>query len=180
MNRYLKWLFLPRTYRLISQYLLIIFTVSFLGNLWMTRHQVKGLTPAVVSKDLNGQTVKLKFIQTGIVQKDTPTLLYFFAEWCPICKMQHPVITSIDKEFDVIGIAMMSGNNDKVRQYMEHQNIDFKVVNDETGSISRSFGVKAVPAVFVIDKMGQINHSTRGYTTEAGLRSRIWLADNRN
>ena len=159
--------------RLLIVYALIFMLSGFIGNIWMTRNQQTGQIPLLVAQDIEGHDFKLEFNRA----REKPVLIYFFAEWCPICKVQHAVISAIDEDYEVLGIAMQSGDTANVRKYVANQNIDFKVINDETGSISRSFGVNGVPAAFIVDKMGQIKYSTRGYATEAGLRSRIWLAE---
>ena len=38
------------------------------------------------------------------------------------------------------------------------------------------WGVRAVPASFVVDGTGQIRYVEVGYTTGIGLRLRLWLA----
>lgn len=161
-----------RSFRLLVVYSLIFLLSGFVGNIWMTRNQQSGQAPQVAAEDLSGHDVKLEFNQPH----SKPTLLYFFAEWCPICKVQHSVISKINKDYQVLGIAMQSGDKASVNEYVLKQGIDFTVVNDESGGISRSFGVNGVPAAFIINKKGQIKYSTRGYATEAGLRSRLWLA----
>jgi len=158
--------------RLFIVYLLIFLCASFLGNIWMTRHQVDGPVPSIATEDLNGRSFKF-----DNSQQENPKLLYFFADWCPICKIQNSVISAISEDFDVVGIAMASGDSKNVTKYVTGQNIDFTVINDENSKISQSFGVNGVPAVFVINRQGDIQFSTRGYATEAGLRSRIWLAE---
>jgi alkyl hydroperoxide reductase subunit AhpC len=50
------------------------------------------------------------------------------------------------------------------------------VLNDTDGSVSRAWGVQAVPASFIIDTDGQIHFIEVGYTTELGIRMRLWLA----
>ena len=109
----------------------------------------------------------------------SPVLIYFFAEWCPICKVQHSVIENINEDYQVIGVAMQSGSLDIVKKYVNDNGITFNVVNDESGTISSDFGVNGVPASFIVDSQGIIQYSTRGYATEAGLRSRLWLAESR-
>jgi hypothetical protein len=36
--------------------------------------------------------------------------------------------------------------------------------------------VSAVPASFVLDRQGRVRFVTRGYTSGAGMRVRVWLA----
>lgn len=173
MNLNIKGLLTFARIRQLLIYALIFLVAGFLGNIWMTRNQQSGSIPQFIAEDLTGEIVNL---QSGEFQQK-PKVIYFFADWCPICKFQNPVISDINQDSDVLGIAMQSGNAANVSSYVQKQGIDFRVINDESGQISRSFGVNGVPAVFIVDKAGLIKYSTRGYATEAGLRSRIWLAD---
>lgn len=173
MSKYLKSLFSLKRLQLLVVYASIFLLSGFVGNIWMTRNQQTGQIPDISAINLQGQPVNL-----GVNHlKENPLLIYFFADWCPICKAQHSVISAIDEDYDVLGIAMQSGDIDNVGKYVADQNIGFSVINDENGNISRSFGVNGVPAAFIVDKTGDLKYSTRGYATEAGLRSRLWLAD---
>ena len=49
-------------------------------------------------------------------------------------------------------------------------------VLDEDGAISKRYGLRGVPAVFVLDGSGKIRFSSVGYTSELGIRIRLWLA----
>ncbi len=151
-------------------YGLILVVASFLGNLWMSRDQVSGKAPLIQALNLQGQAVNI-----DLASYDGPVLLYFFAEWCPICKVQHSVISSINEDYPVIAIAMQSGGIDDVRAYVEQQGLDFYVLNDRVGNVSQRFGVHGVPASFIVDQQGVIRFSTRGYATQLGLLSRLWL-----
>jgi alkyl hydroperoxide reductase subunit AhpC len=71
---------------------------------------------------------------------------------------------------------MESGTEAEVRDYLAEQGVDYPVVNDERGTLSRSYGVMAVPMSFVLDSDGVVRFATRGYTTGWGLRFRLWLA----
>jgi len=50
------------------------------------------------------------------------------------------------------------------------------VLNDPDGVIATRWGVRAVPASFIVDGAGQIRFVEIGYTTGIGLRLRLWLA----
>ena len=158
-------------------YALMFLVVGFLANLWMTRDQVSGQPP-----ELAGQIIEPEGFtparpgRLDLSAYDKPMLLYFFAEWCPICKLQNPVIAAIAEDYPVIGVAIQSGDAARVRDYLQQRGLEIPVVNDPQGRISRAYGVDGVPAAFVIGPDGRIRHSTQGYATEAGLRSRLWLA----
>lgn len=154
-------------------YVIILLVASILGNWWLSRDQAGGQAPTIFGQNVdNGdwQTI-------NVTELDGPVLVYFFADWCPICKVQHSVIESISEKYDVIAVAMQSGNLDNVRQYLKREQLDLPVLNDEQGSTSRDFGVNGVPASFIIDQHNEIRFSTRGYATEPGLLARLWMAE---
>jgi len=171
MKALFKKLASRRSLKIVIVYGLIFLGSGFLGNLWMTRDQISGPLPQFEALDLSGAPVRL---EPG---SGKPLLLYFFAEWCPICKLQNPVILALQQDYAVLGIAMQSGNNSSVKQYIADQDIGFRVINDENGQISRSFRVNGVPAAFIVNPKGLIQYSTRGYSSEIGLRSRLWLSN---
>ena len=124
MNKYLKILLTLQRLKLLTVYVLIFLLSGFLGNIWMTRNQQTGLAPSFVAKDLAGRDFRLDLNSP----RGKSTLIYFFADWCPICKVQHSVISAIDEDYDVLGIAMQSGDIANVRKYVVSQNIGFNVI----------------------------------------------------
>ena len=105
-----------------------------------------------------------------------PVLLHFWATWCPICEQEQPSIESIAKDYQVISVAMQSGSAEEVLPYMREHQLSFPVIADQDGSLSKQFGVGVVPASFVIDAKHQVRFVEIGFTTEIGLRVRLWLA----
>jgi peroxiredoxin len=104
-------------------------------------------------------------------------LVHFWATWCPICRTEQDTINAIARDTpNVITVAMQSGSRDEVEKYLKQQGLSFPVLNDPDGRIAAAWGVHAVPASFIIDPDGQIRFVEIGYTTETGLRLRLWLA----
>jgi peroxiredoxin len=138
---------------------------------WQQRDMVNGAAPALQGVTLNGTPYLLP------AHPPRPVLVHFWATWCPICRTEQGSIAAIAHDrSDTITIAMQSGSTEKVSSYMREQAIDFPVLNDTDGSVSRAWGVQAVPASFIIDTDGQIHFIEVGYTTELGIRMRLWLA----
>jgi thiol-disulfide isomerase/thioredoxin len=158
-----KWL------RSLAGYFLLVVIISFIANLWLTRNQAQGVAPEISGLQTDGRPLAIKYDQYK-----KPLIVYFFADWCPICKFQHPVINSIAEDYPVIGIAMQSGENRQLSQYLKQHEITLPVINDSDSSISQAFGVQGVPATFVINNIGEITFSTRGYLSKAGLLARLW------
>lgn len=105
-----------------------------------------------------------------------PVLIYFWADWCGICTSMQGTISSILNDYRGVTIALKSGPAYKVTQYLQQTDLDWETVIDENGSMAAEFGVKGVPAIFFLGRDGSIKLSTAGYTTEFGIRLRLWVA----
>jgi thiol-disulfide isomerase/thioredoxin len=103
--------------------------------------------------------------------------LHFWANWCPICKAEEGSITAVAKDWPVITVAMQSGPADKVTKHLKNEGLDWATLVDDTGRISADYGLKGVPAFVVIDEKGIIRSVSTGYTSELGMRVRLWWAD---
>lgn len=108
-----------------------------------------------------------------------PRLIHFWATWCPICKLEQGSIDALSRDHEVITIAMQSGSSAEIRAYLAERGLDLHTIADPTGEIARRWGVEVVPSSFVVDGDGQIRYRSVGYTTELGLRIRLWLAEQR-
>ena len=151
--------------------LLLFVVVVACIRVWQQRDMVSGAAPALQGITLAG---RLYTLQAHPAQ---PMLVHFWATWCPICRAEQGSIDALAHgNPHVITVAMQSGKPQEVVRYMQEQSIDFPVVNDPDGSISGAWGVHAVPASFIIAPDGQIRFVEVGYTTEIGLRLRLWLA----
>jgi peroxiredoxin len=149
--------------------LLVILVVGI--RAWQQRDMAGGAAPVLQGVTLAGQTYKLP------AHPSQPVLVHFWATWCSICRAEQGSISAIAHDnSNVITIAMQSGKTEEVTRHMRQQGIDFPVVNDPEGSLASAWGVHAVPASFIIDTDGQIRFVEVGYTTEIGLRLRLWLA----
>lgn len=151
---------------------LLLFVVIVAGiRAWQQRDMVSGAAPPLQGVTLAGLPYKLS------AHPAQPVLVHFWAVWCSICRAEQSAIAAIAHDHpDVITVAMRSGTQEEVLQYMREHALDFPVVNDPDGSIARAWGVHAVPASFIISPDGQIRFVEVGYTTGIGIRLRLWLA----
>lgn len=137
---------------------------------WTQRHMLSGAVPEISGELLSGGAYAL------LADKRRPLLIHFWASWCPICELEQGSIQSISKDHAIITIAMQSGQASEVKAYMRKKQLQFPVINDPDGKLAGRFGVRAVPSSFVIDEKNNIVFRESGFTTEAGLRVRLWLA----
>ncbi len=148
----------------------IILIVLLAVRFWMQRDVVSGIAPNISAATLKGQHFDLYKDQRR------PILVHFWATWCPVCKLEQSNIENTAKDYPVITIAMQSGNNDELSQFMQEEKLSFAVINDESGVLSRSYNIRGVPVSFIINNENKIEFVEVGYTTELGLRMRLWWA----
>ncbi len=140
-------------------------------RVWQHRDMVSGLAPPLKGTLLDGSAYTLP------VKPQQPVLVHFWATWCPICRAEQGSIPAIAHEHPgTITIAMQSGSSPEVARYLAAQGVSYPVVNDQDGGLASAWGVHAVPASFVIGTDGEVRFIEVGYTTELGLRARLWLA----
>ena len=158
-----------KVYRWVLE-LSIIIIVLLAVRFWMQRDVVSGIAPNISAATLKGQPFDL------YKDKRRPMLVHFWATWCPVCKLEQSNIENTAKDHPVMTIAMQSGNNDELRQFMQAEKLSFAVINDESGMLSRSYNIRGVPVSFIVNKENKIEFVEVGYTTEFGLRMRLWWA----
>jgi thiol-disulfide isomerase/thioredoxin len=103
--------------------------------------------------------------------------LHFWAEWCPICKAEAGSVTALQADHPVLTVAMQSGPAAQVAGYLVREGLAWQSLIDADGGVAASYGLKGVPAWVVIDGKGNIRSVSTGYTTELGMRLRLWWAE---
>jgi len=149
----------------------VVFAVALYAvQVFQLRDAVGGQAPDLASTSLAGKTVAVKAL------KGKPALVHFWATWCNICRMEQGNIEAVSKDYPMISIASWSGGDREVTHHMRRERIDFPTVADNDGHWAEAYGVHGIPVTFVLDRHGQIAYIANGYTTELGLRVRLWLA----
>lgn len=157
-HRWLSWL--------LQLCLIVLVFVAVRG--YQLRDAVQGEAPIIHGQLLNGETFNLSNY------RGQPVLVHFWATWCPVCKMENSNIAAIAQERRVITVASWSEGAQAVAEYMRQENLDMPVLVDDEGRWARVYGVNAVPSSFILDENGMIQFVESGYTTEIGLRWRLW------
>jgi len=150
---------------------LVAVLVLILGiRAWQQSGTASGPAPALAGTLLDGKPLALA------AYAGRPVLVHFWATWCQICRLEQGSIDALARDAAVITVAMQSGDRAAVIQHLRKEALSFPVFNDPDGEIAAQWGVRAVPASFIVDGAGQIRYVEVGYTTGVGLRLRLWLA----
>ena len=143
----------------------------YLGmQFFVDRHLPTGHPPAIAGNSLDGKVLDLSQL------RGQPAVIYFWASWCGICNAMRSGMRAVAADHPFISVAVQSGKADEVRQFQQEHGFLPPTLLDEDGALSKQYGLRGVPAVFVLDPEGKIRYSSVGYTSEWGLRARLWLA----
>ncbi|AHE97294.1 protein disulfide oxidoreductase [Thioalkalivibrio paradoxus] len=148
----------------------IVIGVVLLVRAWIARDLAQGPAPAFEAQLLDGTPVSLAHFA------DEPMLLHFWATWCPICRLEEGEILRLSRSHPVLTVAMQSGSEAEVEAHLTERERKLAVVNDPGGDLARTYGVRAVPSTFIIDRDGEIVFRKQGYAPPLELRFRLWLA----
>lgn len=85
-------------------------------------------------------------------------------------------VSNVLRDYPGVTIAVRSGDDGTLQNYLNDKQLNWPVVNDNSGNLGQRYGIRGVPAVFFINATGEIVFTTVGYTSEWGMRFRLWLA----
>ena len=106
-----------------------------------------------------------------------PLLIHFWATWCPVCKVETANIERVSKRYQVVTIAVQSGNDSEIKAFMKEKEASFDVINDRERELSNRFSVEVFPTTFIYNGKGKLIFSEVGYSTTAGLLARMAWAE---
>lgn len=152
-------------------FMLVALTVfSAALDMWRSKDIPKSDLPNIQAMTLQGDSVDLK-----LMSQEQPVLLYFWGSWCPVCSFVSPSVDIFSRQYPVVTVAMTSGSNEKMQQYLHHKGYSFPVVNDPQGELSRAWSMQVTPTILVI-KDGQVVFYTSGFTSLPGMWWRMLAA----
>ena len=166
----LEGIFTRKTAKSILVNILIFVTVVYAVHLYQTRNSPTGVAPEIKGYMLNGEKFE------GLDKLKKPVLVHFWATWCKVCKLEHDNISSIASDYTVVGIASQSGSLSDVKAYVKDHEISYPVMLDANGYNARQWNIIGFPTSFIIAEDNKITFTEVGFTSEIGVRIRLWLA----
>lgn len=109
--------------------LLIVVGVVLVMDWWRAPQAPPAFNQQML-QTLDGEPVSL-----AQLSEDKPLLVYFWASWCGVCRFTTPNVSRLAANGgNVLTVALRSGNDLQVEQWLAGKRLKLPVVNDERGS----------------------------------------------
>ena len=126
-----------------------------MGQLFFDHPLVGKPAPDFTLKALSGQKINLTEYRG-----DQPVILFFWATWCPHCRVQLKDMTKMKPRLDEQKIKLLLVDLEEqashVKKYMDKLKSPYDVLLDENAEVAEQYRIVGVPSFFFIDKKGQI------------------------
>lgn len=133
--------------------------------------------PRDQAQPLAGQSLSGEFLDLQQMTARGPVLVYFWASWCPYCRLVSPAVSDLSVEHQVISVAMQSGSDEELREYLTSGSLHFPTISDPAGILSSAWGVRVTPTIVIVNSRGEVSWVTSGTTSKWGLQLRLMLTD---
>lgn len=107
--------------------------------------------PAFTLADSDGEEITFPRKHNGV------DIYFFWASWCPYCKTLMPHLQSMRIEYgdDLTIYALNIRDEEMPEIFMMEHDYDFILI-PEADPVMEPYGIKAVPALYVVDGKGKI------------------------
>jgi thiol-disulfide isomerase/thioredoxin len=138
--------------------------------------QVGFLAPKLSLPSLTGSQLALEDF------RGSPTILNFWASWCPPCRTEMPAFQQIYQEYEAHNLVIVAVNTTfqdskaDLENFVTNNRLSFYILLDNTGVVSASYNIYSLPTTYFIDSQGYIrNIIIGGPIPPALLRNQVDL-----
>lgn len=104
-----------------------------------------------------------------------PVFLEFFSPTCPHCINMMPIIEELTKKYGdrIVFILISTPQEDELKKLMNEHNVKAIVLIDKDLKVFKAYGVRGVPAFFILDRPHNILHTFEGEKSKTILENAI-------
>lgn len=124
------------------------------------------IPPPDLGTRIDGTAIDLRDYRGKVV------ILTFWASWCGPCLKELPILGRFQEAvgrdaLEVIAVNLKESRREVLALVRGNRDVRLTWIADERGRVSDSYGVRAVPNMFIIDRDGRIASVHRGYSEDA-------------
>ncbi len=118
--------------------------------------------------EFNGGTIRLSDYT------NKPTVLVFWASWCPHCVRELPVLDRLYKDLHPKGVNFVGVSLDRQisegKDFVKSRRISFPIAAGKPAT-AESYKITGIPTIFVLGKGGVVKARYAGAASESTIRS---------
>ncbi|MEJ2367450.1 MAG: TlpA disulfide reductase family protein [Acidobacteriota bacterium] len=115
-------------------------------------------TAAITIETLGGKKVTLAELTGG-----KPTMLVFWASWCPDCRRETPKVKAAYARFRAKGLNLIAVDSawknetpSAAKKYIREHDLKYPVYFDASQDAGKAYGLKWIPTVILLNREGKI------------------------
>ena len=117
----------------------------------------------------------------------SPTIIQFWASWCPYCRKDLELMRSLNTDFAPRGLKIIAVSIDqdleKLSAFLKDNPLPYTVIPlrgqpDQGQAIAEMYEVQGVPAYYVVDAKGVIVQTSSGSLTQQNAQAELSKALN--
>lgn len=150
---------------------LLIFLLIYTGINWWRQPKMP------IDSHLQLQNIQGEILDITKMSEEKPVLIYFWGTWCGVCRQTSPMVNRLAQKgnYPVLSIAVNSGEDSDITQYMHQKNLTFSTINDSEGKIFSAWQGQVTPS-YVILQNGKMEQGFTGIQPTWVLLLRLKLA----
>ncbi len=121
----------------------------------ITKTPIEEKAPDFVLTDLKGQKFRL-----SDHRGKRPVLIIFSTTWCTFCKAEIPHFKSLYATYAQQGLEVVNidvqESKEKVARFASQNQLPYRVLLDQDGSVSGVYEIRGVPTMVLVDKNGMV------------------------
>lgn len=114
----------------------------------------EGKAPDFTLRDLDGKTFHLQ------AERGKMVLIIFTTTWCPSCSEAIPTYRDIYQAYGGKGLVVVNVDIqeplERVYQFAKTNQIPYRILLDEDGSVGMAYGIVGVPSLVLINQDGEM------------------------
>jgi thiol-disulfide isomerase/thioredoxin len=166
---------------------LCLAVVAVGATAWSMLLQPAPAAPTIARTGAPAPQIALQVVGGGTsdltAERGKVVLVNFWATWCEPCKSEMPGLQQLADELRgrsfVLYSVDLQEDGAQVEAFQRQYGLNLYAVLDENGDVTRAYGVRALPATFLIDQHGVVREQRLGPLLTGGADttwSEAWLA----
>ncbi len=160
---------------------------ALIGAVWVMLLRPAPDTPTIARPGAMAPQIALQVVGGGTsdlaAERGKVVLVNFWATWCEPCKSEMPALQQLadelrDQPFILYSVDLQE-DGPQVEAFQRQYDLHLYAVLDDNGDVTRAYGVRALPATFLIDQHGVVRQQRLGPLLAGGpdtTWSEAWLA----